>query len=419
MDIIDYHSSVLFATFAVFTHGKRMPSNGMIEPMLSYFLPKVRSFDLLIQPHPGSDRIDPIIETYKNTQKAGEAIMSPLWYSPLYLLCFLQNVDDTHISFKLRDFFSVLYAGFVHKGRYDLYIGLECINALAGIVLRKLGRVKNVIYYVSDYAPKRFSNKIFNQAYLWLDRFCIEHADFTWDVSPAINLARKKAGVLRRNIKTILHVPNGLFPSQIDHVAISRRIPHSIVYMGLLNPDQHGVDLALKAFSIVLKTYPDATFHVIGGTNRKTNPFMDMVRDLGLKRSVISHGFVPPNKQMSALIKRCSVGVATYRSDRNPRNRYGDSGKIRQYLACGLPFVATTLQWFTRYAIKNGAGIGVRETPEDFARAILKLFKDRRLYATCSQKAVTLSKQNTWEHSYRQAFQEMEAIAHMPRGQSG
>ena len=57
-------TSVLIATFAPFDHGIRLPTNGMIEPMLSFFLPKVKKLFVIIQPHTGSDRIDPIIEEY-------------------------------------------------------------------------------------------------------------------------------------------------------------------------------------------------------------------------------------------------------------------------------------------------------------------------------------------------------------------
>jgi len=396
--------SVFFATFAVYINGKRIPSNGMIEPILSFFLPKVQRFTLLIQPHPSSDRISPILELYEKNRKVKETIISPFLYLPLYLLCKIQNSDNTHISFKLRDLLSVLHVGFALKKRHDIFIGFESINAIAGIILRKLRRVDKVVYYVSDYSPERFRNKLFNGIYLWLDKFCIEHADFIWDVSPAIKEARKKAGILQKDSSKILHVPNGLFNSQINPLPISKRTPESIVYMGLLNPDQHGVELALKAFKLVLEKKPRATFHIIGGTNRNSNPFMQMVKDLGIEKSVIAHGFIPPNKTMSSIINKCYVGVATYRTDKDPRNKYGDSGKIRQYLACGLPIVATTIQWYTKYAIAKGAGIGVNETPEDFTRAIVKLFDDKELYRRCSKKAVELSRNNTWEDSYGKAF---------------
>lgn len=408
--IFNKNSSVFFATFAVYINGKRLPANGMIDPILSFFLPKVKHFTLLIQPHPSSDRINPIIEMYEKNSKVSETIISPFLYLPLYLLCKVQNSDNTHVSFKLRDLLSVLFIGIFIRKNHDIFIGLESINALAGVILKKLGRVHTVIYYVSDYSPKRYRNSIFNAIYLWLDKFCIEHADFTWDVSPAMKEARINTGILHNYPNKILHVPNGVFESQIDPLPISHRIPDSIVYMGLLNPDQHGVDLALKAFKIVLEKRPEATFHVIGGTNRESNPFMQMVKDLGVEKSVIFYGFLPPNKKMSSVINKCYIGVATYRTDKDPRNRYGDSGKIRQYLACGLPIVATTLQWYTKYAIEIGGGIGVEETVEDFARGIMRLFEDKALYKRCSEKALELSRDNTWENSYSKAFLEMETL---------
>ncbi len=330
-------------------------------------------------------------------------------YFPLYFLCKIQNVDSTHISFKLRDLLSVLYVSFSRREKYDIFIGLESINALAGLMLKRLGRVQTVIYYVSDYAPNRYRNIIFNKIYLWLDKFCIEHADFTWDVSPAIKEARIKIGLLKRNSNRILYVPNGLFASQINPLPVTKRIPESIVYMGLLDSEQ-GVDLALEAFKLVHKKKPRAIFHIIGGTNRDPKPFIKMVKDIGMKDSVVFYGFVPPNQKMADIINKCYVGIATYKADRNPRNQYGDSGKIRQYLACGLPIVATSIQWYTKHAIEKGAGIEAKETPEDFARGIMKLFEDKAQYERCSKKAVELSRDNTWENSYSNAFLEMEKL---------
>lgn len=410
ISFLNKNSSVLFATFAGYIKGERLHANGMVSPMLSFFLPKVGDFSLLIQPHPGSDRINPILEVYRKNHKMKETIISALLYLPLYLLCRIQNNDNTHISFKLRDFFSVIFVGFTRRNKFDLFIGLESVNALAGIILRKLGKVKMVVYYVSDYSPKRFGNRMFNVVYNWLDRFCIEHADFTWDVSPHMKEARLKDGILYKDSERILHVPNGLFSSQIDSIPISKRIPESIVYMGLLHNDQHGVDVALEAFKLVNNKKPGATFHIVGGTNRDSKTFMRMVKDLGLENSVIFYGFVPPNQKMSSIIRKCYIGIATYIADRNSRNRYGDSGKIRQYLGCGLPVVATTIQWYTKYVIEKGAGIGAKETPEDFARAIIKLFEDQGLYKRCSEKAVELSRNNTWENSYANAIDQMQRL---------
>ena len=45
--------SVVFATFSPWENGARMPTNGMIEPMLKFFYPRTSKFLLIDEPHPG------------------------------------------------------------------------------------------------------------------------------------------------------------------------------------------------------------------------------------------------------------------------------------------------------------------------------------------------------------------------------
>ena len=47
------------------------------------------------------------------------------------------------------------------KGVYDCFIGYDNLNAFTGICLRKIGKVKKVIYYTVDYSPQRFPHFFF------------------------------------------------------------------------------------------------------------------------------------------------------------------------------------------------------------------------------------------------------------------
>ena len=315
--------SVFFATFSLYERGKRLSVNGMVNSILWFFLPKTSKLLLLDQPHPESNILHPVIEYYKRGSLKRRTNMPGLLYYPIYLLCKLQNNNHTHISFKIRDLISVFYAAFNFEQKYDLFIGLESINTFAWIILRKFGKVKCVIYYVSDYAPRRYSSVVFNSVYLWLDRFCVKNADFTWDVSPAMKEGRVKAGVLPKEMNRIIHVPNALFEEQIDFLPISKRRRNSVVYMGVVDKVQ-GIDLTLKAFRIILTEKPNATLHIIGGTEGEIVELQQLVSTLDIENSIIFYGIVPPNKTMSDIIKRCYVGVGTYGGDKSPPNRYGD-----------------------------------------------------------------------------------------------
>ena len=59
------HFNILIATFSLRINNKRTPINGMIEPMLSYFLPRKYNVDLIDGYHPGSSSVISIIESYK------------------------------------------------------------------------------------------------------------------------------------------------------------------------------------------------------------------------------------------------------------------------------------------------------------------------------------------------------------------
>lgn len=405
--IINKKPSVFIATFSLYDKLKRLPANGMVEPMLSFFVPRVKNLVLLDEPHPESPIINPIVELYKGGKLKKKFTISSLIYLPIYLFCKIPSTKKTRISYKLRDFFLTFFVAYSSNEKYDLFVGFEAINALAGIILKKLGKVKLVVYYVSDYSPTWFGETLFNAIYLRLDRFCVRHADFTWDVSPMMKEGRLKAGLQKKYLERVLNVQNGLFPVQIGSVPVEKRTRDSIVYMGVFDREM-GIDVALAAFKLVLLKHPHATFHIIGGTKEGVGRVKKIATDFGIENSTFFYGFLPPDKTMVDIIKYCSIGVAPYLTEKKSRRKFGDPGKIRQYLGCGLPIVTTDFVWYGRYAVDKGAGIIVKDDPKDLADGICTLLENKDLYKRCSNNAIKLSKNNTWEKTYSGALEAMQ-----------
>lgn len=406
-NILTKDRSVFFATFAPYENNKRLPTNGMVEPLMSFLLPKIKRFLIIIQPHPGSDRINPIIEIYEDNKLKRNYVISSLFYFPIFLICKFQNTSKTHVAFKLRDFFSVLFTGLDQKERYDFFIGLECINTLAGIILRRIGKVKKVIYYVSDYSPMRFGNNFFNSVYVWLDRFCAVNADYIWDVSSAMQPARIKAGLnIQKSAPGVL-VPNALFSSQIAYLDISKRIPYSLIYMGTLGYE-NGPDLAIEVLPKIKKLFSQTKLNIIGGGQESLKRLEKLVKKLNLRDSVVFHGFIADNDKKAEVIKQCYIALAPYRSIENSVRWYADATKIRQYLGCGLPVVTTHVPPLGKQIVSGKAGIVTNDTKEEYSDAIISLFSDKSLYTKMSKNAIRLGRKNTWENSYRQAFLTME-----------
>lgn len=385
-----------------------MPRNGMIDSMLYFFVSRVKTFILLDQPHPISDTIHPIVEEYENGSMKDRHRMSPLLYFPVYLYCLMEKHGLTRISYKLRDFFSVFIVVFTRMKKYDLFVGLEAINTIAGIVLKKFGLVKMVIYYVSDYSPIRFGKTLFNRTYLALDRFCVTHADVTWDVSLAMQEGRIEAGLDVNKKYRVIHVPNGLFPSQIKSLPISQRKRDCLVYLGNLEPD-FGVALAIRAFKEIKKKRPGATFRIIGGGEYLLD-MKQLVSRLKLNGAVTFYGFVEDNEDMAKIVRTSYIGLAPYRSFPESIRWYGDAGKIRQYTAAGLPVVTTHVPPLGRYVVKKGAGIMTQDTVKSFSDGILRLLSDEVLYQKLSAGAIRVSRGNTWEYVYTKALEDMEKM---------
>ena len=77
----------------------------------------------------------------------------------------------------------VLYSFYIvifKINKIDIFVGVNNLNDICGILLKKMGIVKKVIYYVIDYTPKRFKNRVMNYFYHLIDRYCVKNCDYIW-----------------------------------------------------------------------------------------------------------------------------------------------------------------------------------------------------------------------------------------------
>lgn len=402
-------SSVLFVTFSRWDGDVRSPTTGSLDPLRDFLVPKIRKLTIIDQVHPSGDGVMPIIEEYKNQKIKGKQYNSSWWMYILkpWLSLPHTNPNGTYVRFKIRDFLSVIDWSLREKAPYDYCICLESINTLAAILLKKIGRVKCVVYYVSDYSPNRYPQKWFNNLYLALDRFCATHADFIWDVSPAMQKARiSEGGLNSAKSAPVIHVPNGLHPGQIKAEPISKIDKQALVYMGTVGAE-NGPDVAIKSLAIVKKSFPKANLHLVGGTEKDLVWLRKIAKKLGIEKSVKFHGFVKDGFEMSKIIRRCAVGLAPYRAIPGSIRYYADAGKIRNYCAAGLPTVSSQVPPLGLFVAEKGAAVIAKDDAQSFAKAIIDIFKNKRVYERLRRNAIILARNNTWENSFNNAFKIM------------
>ncbi|MFH0863464.1 MAG: glycosyltransferase [Candidatus Gottesmanbacteria bacterium] len=395
------YKQVFIATFSLWKNGKRTAINGMVEPLLSFFLPRVNNVTILDGPHPGSDRIKSFVEIYEKGKYIKKSdLLINLLISPLLIR---QNENNTQISFKIRDLLSVIEYGLKSRKKFDLFIGLESIFTLAGIILKKLGIVKTVIYYVSDYSPKRYPQRFLNNIYLILDRLCCYHADYIWDVSPAIQPARIKAGLnIARCVPEIL-VPNALFKQQICPLPYTHIQPLTLVFAGTFGPE-NGLNLAIGMMRKIIKYFPGAILHIFGGGPPPESELKTLVKNYQLQQNVVFHGFIDDAAKLSGLINKFSIGIAPYRAFADSARWFGDATKIRLYFGAGLPVITTQVPPLGKEITKSHLGLVVNDNENDLVSAVINVFRDQKLYQQLRNNAINYAKSNTWDNSYKKAL---------------
>ena len=127
--------------------------------------------------------------------------------------------------------------------------------------------------------------------------------------------------------------------------------------------------LFLRAAAIVAREIPDTWFLLVG-TGAMENSLRELAGELGISGRVIftgGHGRVLP------YLHRMSVGCLCSNSE-------GFSNSILEYMAAGLPVVATDVGGNAEAVQDGRTGFLVKElTPEAFAAPILRLLQDEEL----------------------------------------
>lgn len=285
-------------------------------------------------------------------------------------------------------------------GRCDLYFGVGNLNPVAGIILKKLGRINKVVYYCQDYFQDRFKDPVLNNFYFQLDKFCVRYSDETWNVSAAMVEAReRKMGMRREVYNRQFTVPGGIWFRKVKRVPFPKVDRQKIVYRGTLL-DWQGVDLAIKAMPFIIKKIRGARLEIIGGGPEEIK-LKNLAKKLKVEKSVLFHGLITDRQKMEEMLRNASLGVATFNTrilDDKVKN--GDPGKIKDYMVMGMPVITTDALYYHQRIIDKKCGIVVDYNPKQFADSVIKLLSDKSLLKIYRQNALKFIKDFDWNKIY-------------------
>jgi len=247
--------------------------------------------------------------------------------------------------------------------RVDVWFGFNSLACARGLVQRRLGRARTVVLWSVDFVPERFGRGTpLTALYNALDRFCCTHAD-----APDGAL-RRRAGRPQPSSRPGC---GASARARRPHVCVARTTPtvpedgfarRRVAFLGQLVPRQ-GVAALLEALALLHARGEGVVADVIG-SGPDEPAARASARALGLDGIVRFRGFVPDHRDIERLLAGASIAVAPYEETDSTFTRRADPGKLKAYLAAGLPIVLTDVPPNARELVREA---GAEIVPYDAA----------------------------------------------------
>ncbi|PJE70160.1 hypothetical protein COU97_01190 [Candidatus Shapirobacteria bacterium CG10_big_fil_rev_8_21_14_0_10_48_15] len=274
---------------------------------------------------------------------------------------------------------------------------------MAGIVLKRLIKIKKVVFYTVDYSPVRFKQGALDWLYRQIDRLALQGADFVWSNNRRVAALRRRQGLPAR--KSLL-VPNGVTLKSIPQVKRQKNPAIvKLVFQGHLTKVK-GAWEVIEALARVNQRHHCWQLTIIG-----SGPFESDLRRLAARKHLTQKinflGHLPNQTVLEKMVKY-DVGIALY-NEAESYTRYCDPVKVKEYLAGGLAVLMTDVPYVAQLIRRQNLGLVIK--PGDAAalrQAFAKLLTCPKNLAVWQRNARETAPAFDWTVIFDQAFIKMK-----------
>jgi glycosyltransferase involved in cell wall biosynthesis len=255
----------------------------------------------------------------------------------------------------------------------------------------------NYIYHITSYpiGENHFQSLkqmmiMFLQS-LFFDKIIVQSPELKEKLIGIRNLA--KAAVVPIGYNADLFYPNSDEQKEIFRKKLEIKNDEKVlIYIGAISRFRKLYRL-IKAFKFVNKKMPDTKLVMIGNGNDLKN-LQNRIKKNGLEENIIFLGNIP-HKKIPEYLNIADIGISYIPINEN--YNYNPPLKTFEYLACGLPTVATKTISNTKIICDEENGILTSDNPLHLANAIIKLFLDKNLRYNLSKNAIKSVKNKDFE----------------------
>jgi glycosyltransferase involved in cell wall biosynthesis len=280
--------------------------------------------------------------------------------------------------------------------RVEGWFAFNNLLCARGLLERRAGRAKKVVYWAVDFVPDRFgAGGPMTRAYDALDAFCCEHVDLRVELSQAALEGRDA----RHGISPDAGAPRIVAPvgAWLERVPVapedgwrSRRV----VFIGHL-VERMGGDTVIEVMRLLTERGIDVTADIAG-----RGPLEEQLRAraarYGLQDRVRFHGFVADHRALERLLADAAVALAPYSTRVESFTRYADPSKLKSYLAAGLPILLTDVPPNAQELVEHAGAQVLLDDPLEFADAIERTLADTDAWQARRLAARDYARQFDW-----------------------
>jgi len=285
---------------------------------------------------------------------------------------------------------------FKARRRFDVFIGQGPIEVFVGYILQRFGRVRLLVYDDMDYVPGYSPHNVRRFLLEYLEQYLIKKSDLVISVGTFLAEIRKK-----ETGREVIIIPNG-----VDYELFQRaqkKIPHppTLIYMGFVE-EWSGLDMVLEALSKLVKDFPGIRLLILGHT---TPQYLRKLERLAEKFALTESFFYKGNKTHVELInylKEADIGLAMFKP--TDLRKYAFSLKVIEYMASGLPVVATSETQSASVVEQFHCGMAVPYEEKALYQAICSMLSDQKLYQSLSEHAIQFSRDFRWQDLMDRAY---------------